>query len=81
MLAVFAGLVGYVGYDGFRDSLLEQYEDGALLTASTAADIIDGEDLYRYNQSEGHPGGAVHDGIQDHDQESGHDRCRTGKDT
>ncbi len=56
LLAVFAGLVGYVGYDGFRDSLLEQYEDGALLTASTAADIIDGEDLYRYNQSEGHSG-------------------------
>jgi sigma-B regulation protein RsbU (phosphoserine phosphatase) len=56
LLAVFAAFVGYIGYDGFHDSLLEQYEDGALLTASTAADIIDGEDLYRYNQSEGRSG-------------------------
>ena len=55
-LAVFAGFVGYIGYDGFHDSLLEQYEEGALLTASTAADIIDGEDLYRYIESEGRSG-------------------------
>ena len=56
LLAVFAGFVGYIGYDGFHDSLLEQYEEGALLTASTAADIIDGEDLYRYIESEGRSG-------------------------
>lgn len=56
LLAVFAGFVGYIGYDGFHDSLLEQYEQGALLTASTAADIIDGEDLYRYIESEGRSG-------------------------
>ncbi|MBQ9074958.1 MAG: hypothetical protein IJY32_03235, partial [Mogibacterium sp.] len=56
LLAVFAGFVGYIGYDGFHDSILEQYEQGALLTASTAADIIDGEDLYRYIESEGRSG-------------------------
>ena len=51
LLVIFAGIMGYIGYDGFHDSTLEQYEEGALLTAQTAADIIDGEDLYRYVQS------------------------------
>jgi sigma-B regulation protein RsbU (phosphoserine phosphatase) len=56
LLVVFAVLLGYIGYDGFHDSTLEQYEEGALLTAQTAADIIDGEDLYRYVMSEGDSG-------------------------
>ena len=56
LLVIFAGIMGYIGYDGFHDSTLEQYEEGALLTAQTAADIIDGEDLYRYVQSNGQSG-------------------------
>ena len=56
LLMIFAGIMGYIGYDGFHDSTLEQYEEGALLTAQTAADIIDGEDLYRYVQSNGQSG-------------------------
>ena len=56
LLIIFALILGYIGYNLFSRSTLEQYEDGALLTAYTAADIIDGEDLYRYNQSNGDSG-------------------------
>jgi hypothetical protein len=45
-----------VGYNGFASAILEQYEEGALLTANTATDIIDGEDLYRFNLSNGDTG-------------------------
>ena len=45
-----------MGYNGFASAILEQYEEGALLTANTATDIIDGEDLYRFNLSNGDTG-------------------------
>ena len=56
LLIFFALLVGCIGYGGFSESILEEYSAGALLTANTAADIIDGEDLYRYTQSGGDDG-------------------------
>lgn len=56
MLVIFAIIVGVIGYKRFSAAVLEQYTDGAFLTADTAASIIDGDDLYRLSQSKGETG-------------------------
>lgn len=56
LLVVFALIIGYVGYDSFTSAILEQYSEGGILTAETAATIIDGDDLYRLSKSNGDNG-------------------------
>lgn len=53
LLIVFALIVGFVGYERFTNAILDQYSEGGLLTAETAAAIIDGDDLYRMSMSNG----------------------------
>ncbi|MBR7088159.1 MAG: hypothetical protein IKI38_02285, partial [Mogibacterium sp.] len=56
LMVVFAVLLGFVGYNKFYNLIMDQYADDAILTANTAANIVDGEDLYRYNLSGGDTG-------------------------
>ena len=36
LLVLFSGIVSAIGYNGFTEALLSQYEDGAFRTAETA---------------------------------------------
>ena len=56
LMVFFAAVIGYIGYREFSNLIMNQYANDALLTANTAADIVDGEDLYRYNLSGGDTG-------------------------
>ena len=56
LMIVFAAVIGCIGYRKFSNLIIEQYADDAILTANTAANIVNGEDLYRYNQSGGDTG-------------------------
>ena len=53
LLLVFAIAVGVIGYKGFTHALLEQYADGAFLTARTAAHIVDSNRVDEYLKSGG----------------------------
>lgn len=53
LLIVFALVIGYIGIRRFSDAILEQYSRDGLLTAETAANIIDGDDLHRLRLSNG----------------------------
>ncbi len=56
LLIVFALIVSFIGYQRFSSAILDQYSQDGLLTAETAATIIDGDDLYRLRNSKGDSG-------------------------
>ena len=41
LLVIFFAIVSAIGYNSFTDALLNQYSDGAFLTAETAAELIE----------------------------------------
>ncbi|MBQ7623967.1 MAG: SpoIIE family protein phosphatase, partial [Clostridia bacterium] len=53
LLLVFFAVVLAIGYNLFTDALLEQYSDGAYLTATAAAQLIDADRTDAYLQSGG----------------------------
>ena len=53
MLVVFSIVVGAIGFNSFTEALLEQYSDGAFLTAEAAVQILDGDRIDDYAGSGG----------------------------
>ena len=53
LLILFAAIVQTIGYSIFTDALLEQYAEGAYLTAKTAAQMVNADDMDAYVQSGG----------------------------
>ncbi len=53
LLVLFSVIVGVIGYRTFTDALLNQYAEGAFLTARTAAELVDADRLDEYAQSGG----------------------------
>ena len=53
LLVVFSAIVSVIGYKGFTDALLEQYSDGALLIADSAALSINADEMDSYKNSGG----------------------------
>ena len=53
LLVVFSLIVGIIGYKGFTQALLEQYADGAFMTADTAAQVVDADHIEAYAESGG----------------------------
>ena len=53
LLVLFSAIVLSIGYSIFTDALLEQYAEGAYLTAKTAAQIVNADDMDAYAQSGG----------------------------
>ena len=53
LLVLFSGIVSAIGYNGFTEALLSQYEDGAFRTAETAADFVDADRIDAYLTSGG----------------------------
>ena len=53
LLVVFSAIVLTIGYSIFTDALLEQYAEGAYLTAKTAAQLVNADDMDAYVQSGG----------------------------
>ena len=48
LLVIFSGVVSIIGFRSFTDVLLEQYADGAFLTAHTAAGLVDPDRIDYY---------------------------------
>ena len=53
LLVVFSAIVSVIGYNGFTETLLAQYADGAFMTAETAAQLLDADRIDAYAQSGG----------------------------
>ena len=53
LLVLFSGIVSMIGYTSFSSALLDQYADGAFLTAETAADYVDADRIDAYARSGG----------------------------
>ena len=53
LLVMFAIIVGVIGYTSFTDALLDQYAEGAFLTAQTAGELLDTDRMDEYAQSSG----------------------------
>ena len=53
LLAVFSAVVCIIGYSSFTKALLNQYADGAFLTAETAAQLMDADRIDAYAESGG----------------------------
>ena len=53
LLFIFSSIVMTIGYSIFSDSILEQYSDGAYLTAKTATGHVDADKMDLYLSSEG----------------------------
>ena len=53
LLLVFSAIVSVIGYRSFTDALLDQYADGAFLTARTAAQLLDADRVEAYAASGG----------------------------
>ena len=53
LLLVFSAIVIVIGYRSFTSALLNQYADGAFLTARTAAQLLDGDRVEAYAASGG----------------------------
>ena len=53
LLVLFSVIVGVIGYRSFTNALLNQYAEGAFLTAQTAAELVDADRLDTYIQSNG----------------------------
>ena len=53
LLVLFSGIVSVIGYRTFTNALLNQYAEGAFLTAQTAAELVDADRMDEYAQSGG----------------------------
>ena len=53
LLIVFSSIVSLIGYRSFTDALLDQYSEGAFLTAKTAGKHVDADRMDAYMQSGG----------------------------
>ena len=53
LLVLFSVIVGIIGYRTFTDALLNQYAEGAFLTAQTAAELVDADKIDEYAKSGG----------------------------
>ena len=53
LLAVFSAVVCIIGYNSFTKAQLDQYADGAFLTAQTAAQLVDADRMDAYVNSGG----------------------------
>ena len=53
LLVLFSAIVLTIGYSIFTEALLEQYAEGAYLTAKTAAQLVDPDEIDTYVQSGG----------------------------
>ena len=53
LLVVFSAIVSVIGYNSFTDALLEQYSNGALLIADSAALTISADEMDNYKNSGG----------------------------
>lgn len=53
LLAVFSVIVSVIGYISFTDALLDQYAEGAFLTAEAAVQLLDADRMDAYAQSGG----------------------------
>lgn len=53
LLVLFSAIVLTIGYNVFSDALLDQYSEGAYLTAKTAVQLIDADKMDEYEQSGG----------------------------
>ena len=53
LLVVFSAIVSVIGYNSFTKALLNQYAEGAFLTAETAAHEMDGDRIDDYARSGG----------------------------
>ena len=53
LLVVFFAIVITIGYNSFTDALLDQYSDGAFLTAETAAQLVDADMMEEYARGGG----------------------------
>ncbi|MBR6407156.1 MAG: SpoIIE family protein phosphatase [Clostridia bacterium] len=53
LLVLFSIIVSMIGFSSFTDALMNQYSDGAFLTAETAADFVDADRIDAYVQSGG----------------------------
>ena len=52
-LLVFSAVAGFMAYRNFTKALLEQYADGAFLTARAAADLVNPNRMDAYAESGG----------------------------
>ena len=50
LLVLFSGIVSVIGYRTFSNALLNQYAEGAFLTAQTAAELVDADAVEQYLQ-------------------------------
>ena len=53
LLVLFSVIVSIIGYRTFTSALLDQYANGAFLTAQTAAELVDADKLDEYARSGG----------------------------
>ena len=53
LLVLFSAVVSIIGFNTFTETLLNQYADGAFLTAEAAAQIVSGDKIVDYAQSGG----------------------------
>ncbi len=53
LLVVFSAIVLTIGYNIFTEALLEQYSEGAYLTAKTASQLVNADDMDEYVNSGG----------------------------
>ena len=53
LLVLFSVIVSAIGYNSFTEALLQQYAEGAFLTAQTAAELVDADRMDEYAQSGG----------------------------
>ena len=53
LLVLFSAIVSVIGYRTFTNALLDQYAEGAFLTAQTAAELVDADRMDEYAQSGG----------------------------
>ncbi|MBR4474755.1 MAG: PP2C family protein-serine/threonine phosphatase [Oscillospiraceae bacterium] len=53
LLVTFSVIISIIGYRSFTEALLDQYADGAFMTADTAAGIVNADRMDEYAQSGG----------------------------
>ena len=53
ILVIYSAVVSVIGFRGFTDTLLNEYADGAFLTAKAAAQLVDGNRIDTYARSGG----------------------------
>ena len=53
LLVIFSAIVSTIGYNSFTDALMDQFTEGAFMTAATAARFVDADRMEAYAQSGG----------------------------